>query len=56
MNCGLASDEWQEKFTHTPLHPLFSVVFLSKVTSSGLTEITNLMGHVGINFDSPLLM
>ena len=37
------------KFTHKSVQPLFSVVFLSKVTLSGLTEEMNKKDHVNKN-------
>ena len=37
------------KFTHKSVQPLFSVVFLSKVTLSGLTEEMKKKDHVNKN-------
>ena len=37
------------KFTHISVQPLFSVVFLSNVTLSGLTEEMNKKDHVNTN-------
>ena len=37
------------KFTHKSVQPLFSVVFLSKVTLSGLTKETNKKYYVNTN-------
>ena len=37
------------KFIHISVQPLFSVVFLSNVTLSGLTEEMNKKDHVNTN-------
>ena len=37
------------KFTHISVQPLFSVVFLSNVTLSGLSEEMKKKDHVNIN-------
>ena len=39
------------KLTHMLMQPLFSVVFLSKVTLSGLTKGMNLLDDVNLTFN-----
>ena len=43
------------KFTHISVQPLFSVVFLSNVTLSGLTEEMNKKDHFNTNVAELLL-